>query len=265
MKPTRLLALGFVLVLTVPAVAGAHVAKPACPSTRGQARAVVRHAERQGAHALRALAARSHICWKRAHHTDPLSSEIVARAPKSLAVAADALDPNGFTSSVTTAFVAGYDGYIASDDWVLAGARLAAAKPPIAHAASTCKNSANLKSTDRVYYHGVHFVSVTKTLQGWCYDGSVVISTNNWGHAWYVKDPYCLGGKFVAHGPDGSWIGSHSTWAHGFAGATLGTPGTGLCLPIAGISDRQWPAVVRVAGNGYWDVYDDYPNPYHGG
>jgi hypothetical protein len=129
---------------------------------------------------------------------------------------------------------------------------------PIAHAAGTTCTNPNLSSTDRIFTHGEHILSITKTLIGWCYNGQVVISTNSWGHAVWVNPSYgfCLAGEGVLHGPDGSWIGSYSTWAHGGISGRIGAPAGGAC---AAISSTLYNAVLRVAGNGQWDGYDDYP------
>jgi len=127
---------------------------------------------------------------------------------------------------------------------------------------TSCWNP-SIWTTTRVYLHNVHILSMTKTLTGWCGNGSVVISTNNWGHAtWAYANghSFCPAGPKYAHGPDGLWIGNHSVMAHGGGWMYIGAGFSALgCRPI---DSTQWYAVLRVYPDPSWDTYDDYPKPF---
>ncbi len=121
-----------------------------------------------------------------------------------------------------------------------------------------CNNQAYIYSADRVSVY-VHVLTFEKTLQGWCYDGTVVTTTVNWGHKLWQHNQWCgAGAPHSAHGPDpnGRWINGHDTWAHGVYSGYLGhIVVNGSCAAFNGTIHA---AVVRVNGAGASDCYNDY-------
>jgi hypothetical protein len=99
---------------------------------------------------------------------------------------------------------------------------------------------------------GAIVARVNKYNYGWCGTGSRITSGEyNFNHYFWAQYPYCLTNESNNQG----WDGTSYDWAHGGAWATTGVYTVALvCVPILGGEH----ATLRIAGNGYWDRYDDY-------
>jgi hypothetical protein len=92
-------------------------------------------------------------------------------------------------------------------------------------------------------------------VEGWCAGpgNQAIVSVNSWTFPSWVNFPYCLASQGDYHGPDGSYVGSNSTWAHG-----LHTGQVGVSYPWGCGGLKSFEAALRIAYNGYWDTYDDW-------
>jgi hypothetical protein len=85
----------------------------------------------------------------------------------------------------------------------------------------------------------------------WCGNGSSITGNGmDFYHGQWVQFPWCLNITNDLHG----WDAPNYAWAHGGIWAEWG-----LTTPWATCGTYgSGHAVVRIAGNGYWDTYDDY-------
>ena len=102
---------------------------------------------------------------------------------------------------------------------------------------------------------GANVVSGSVVVDGWCQGPGhqAIVSVAGWQYPHWSWGPHCVGNDADYHGPDGSWVGSNSTWAHAlhtFSGGVSYAFGCGYL--------RSGEDALRIAYNGYWDNYDDW-------
>jgi hypothetical protein len=121
---------------------------------------------------------------------------------------------------------------------------------PIAHSASCWGRESSW--WNHTVPGGAIVAKLEKFNYGWCGTGSQLTSgAYNFDHWQWAQYPYCLANESNRQGPDGT----SGNWAHGGIWATTGIYSVAVvCVPILGGEH----AVLRIAGNGYWDRYDDY-------
>jgi len=90
---------------------------------------------------------------------------------------------------------------------------------------------------------------------GWCAGpgGQAIVEVSGWSFPNWLAAPYCVAGDPTTHGPDGSYVGSNSTWAHGLQTLHVGIS---YAFGCAGLNTAE--DALRIAYNGYWDGYDDF-------
>jgi hypothetical protein len=224
-------------------VGGVAIVAPASsaitPAQQRRANAIVAHAKRQGHGALRRL-----------------DAQVLHPAR-----AADGSQP-GLTPDRAALAVALYNGGTTYEDTTSGDSGLPEPSPPtgasfigdmqsvVAHAAG-CWGRISSK-----WSHSIAGGAIVERVEdwggGWCGNGSqITYGSHNFYAHFESQYPYCQIDRDFWQG----WDGTSGRWAHSMASATNGFYTIAVaCVPVLGSAHRN----LRIAGNGYWDRYDDY-------
>lgn len=229
MKPTRLLALGFVLALTalaVSATAGAHVN----PAAMRKVKAASKHGQ----------AGLERLLHLKAYESGRLAR--VSCDAQCMAVEAEELEAV-WAEAQSKAMQAQADAeYLAgtsetSDDSQDAGL-----------AKGGCHNTVWHGIAYKIPIIHVLIAEEKKVADGWCWKGSTITSISGWNHINYTAGPYCMNVQPNIN----DWDGSHG-WAHGISPFSWGTGINGGCF-----IQHHGDAAVRIEAGGHWDSYNDF-------
>jgi hypothetical protein len=232
MRPRWLFALGFILALTVPAVADAHVNAHA---------ARVRHLKARVAAVMPSAQAQVQAA--------------AAAGPAALTALVNKVDAMPLAAPATTtptqyALLSALQPYTSGseDSGVVSDAL-------DAHASAACWYQGNHIWHRWDYTEaGVKVAYAEKDHGYWCGNGSSITDSggSNWGyyHKIGANPPFCTVTTFNVNG----WDAPNHAWAHGGLSTHMGTytPWT-TCLTYAGSS-----VGLRIAANGHWDAYWDF-------
>ena len=232
MRPRRLLALGFILALTVPAVADAHVnahaarvrhLKARVATVMPSAQAQVQAAAAAGPAALTALEYKVQAMPLVAPNTTSVNQYALLQA---LQPYASGSGSSGVVTDAVDAHASAACWYQGGHIWIRWNYTQAGV---------------------RVAYH-------EKDHGYWCGNGSSITDAGgpNWGyyHKIGANAPFCTVTTFNQNG----WDAPNHAWAHGGLATHMGTytPWT-VCVTYNGHSDA-----LRIAANGYFDNYWDF-------